>query len=73
MEEMKHDKNQGILCPWCPPQKKFGVMVPVTIQECCHNPFKLAKRVRELEREVSDNMRASVILHDLREWFATAK
>lgn len=42
--ERSHDRFGPLVCPWCPPTAKR-----VYIENYPHNPFKLQKRVRELE------------------------
>ena len=66
---MKNLKDEGIICPWCPSEKG----VPVLIHNCGHNPFKLMKRVLELEDEDFKNRKAASILNELKEYMEVAK
>jgi hypothetical protein len=65
MEKFKQDKKKFLICPWCPTDGP----VTILIENCPHNPFKLMKKVRELETEVYKNNRAATILQDMADYF----
>lgn len=70
MSKFESDKD-GLLCPWCAPKKipgRFGGLYYVHINDCPHNPFKLTKRVEELEAKLEREQKAARVLADLKEY-----
>ena len=63
--EMEKFKNstEGLICPWCPPDKGE----PVCIHKCGHNPFVLMKKNKELMQELSKLERTDRFLSDLKD------
>ena len=62
--EMDRTDVGDIICPWC--ENKI-------IEKCPHNPFKLMKRIKELEAERREEDDGQQVIEKLREILAIIK